>query len=66
MKFCRQIDQNNRIFYDPTTNEFLINSTQPLEVDIFTEYKILEIVEQSEIAGLSQSDILYAVSGLLI
>lgn len=66
MKFCRQIDQNNRIFYDPTTNEFLINGTQPLEVDIFTEYKILEIVEQSEIAGLSQSDILYAVSGLLI
>lgn len=66
MKFCRQIDQNNRIFYDPITNEFLINGTQPLEVDIFTEYKILEIVEQSEIAGLSQSDILYAVSGLLI
>ncbi len=66
MKLCREIDKNNRIFYDPISNQFLLNGTEPLEVSLETEYKITELVEQAEIAGLSQSEILFIVSGLLI
>lgn len=66
MKFCREIDKNNRIFYDPTSNQFLLNGTEPLYVSLVTEYQITELVEQSEIAGLSQDEILFIVSGLLI
>lgn len=76
MKLCREIDKNNtvgsaapnprRIFYDPISNQFFLNGTEPLEVSLGTEYKITELVEQAEIAGLSQSEILFIVSGLLI
>lgn len=66
MKLCREIDKNNRIFYDPISNQFLLNGIEPLEVSLGTEYKITELVEQAEIAGLSQSEILFIVSGLLI
>lgn len=66
MKFCREIDKYNRIFYDPISNQFLLNGTEPLEISLGTEYRITELVEQAEIAGLSQSEILYIVSGLLI
>ena len=66
MKFCREIDKNNRIFYDPISNQFLLNGTEPLEVGLVMEYQIIELVEQSEIAGLSQDEILFIVSGLLI
>ena len=66
MKLCREIDKNNRIFYDPISNQFLLNGTEPLEVSLRTEYKITELVEQAEIAGLSQSEILFIVSGLLL
>lgn len=66
MKFCREIDKNNRIFYDPISNQFFINGTEPLKISISTEYKIIELVEQAEIAGLSQNEILFIVSELLI
>lgn len=76
MKLCREIDKNNtvdsaqpnprRIFYDPISNQFFLNGTEPLEVSLGMEYKITELVEQAEIAGLSQSEILFIVSGLLI
>lgn len=66
MKLCREIDKNNRIFYDPISNQFFLNGTELLEVSLGTEYKITELVEQAEIAGLSQSEILFIVSGLLI
>lgn len=66
MKFCREIDKNNRIFYDPISNQFLLNGIEPLEVGLVMEYQIIELVEQSEIAGLSQDEILFIVSGLLI
>lgn len=66
MKLCREIDKNNRIFYDPISNQFLLNGTEPLEVSLRNEYRIVELVEQAEIAGLSQNEILFIVSGLLI
>lgn len=66
MKFCREIDKYNRIFYDPISNKFLINGTEPILIDGIMETKILEIVEQAETAGFSQDEILHAVSGLLI
>lgn len=66
MKLCREIDKYNRIFYDPISNQFLLNGTEPLEIGIATECQITELVDQAEIAGLSQSEILYIVSGLLI
>ena len=66
MKFCREIDKNNRIFYDPISNQFFLNGTEPLEIGLIMEYQIIELVEQSEIAGLSQDEILFIVSGLLI
>ena len=66
MKFCREIDKQNRIFYDPVTNQFLINGEEPIPIDGIMEMKIKDIVEQSETAGFSQEEILYVVSGLLI
>ena len=66
MKFCREIDKQNRIFYDPVTNQFLINGEDPIFIDGIMEIKIKELVEQAEIAGFSQEEILYTVSGLFI
>lgn len=66
MKFCREIDKYNRIFYDPVSNQFLINGEEPISIDGVMEAKILEVVEQAETAGFSQDEILHAVSGLLI
>lgn len=40
MKLCREIDKNNRIFYDPISNQFFLNGTEPLEVSLGKEYKI--------------------------
>ena len=66
MKFCREIDKYNRIFYDPVSNQFLINGEEPIPIDGIMEMKIKDIVEQAETAGFSQDEILYVVSGLLI
>ena len=66
MKFCREIDKQNRIFYDPVSNQFLINGEEPIPIDGIMEIKIKELVEQAETAGFSQDEILYIVSGLLI
>ena len=66
MKFCREIDKYNRIFYDPVSNQFLINGKEPIPVDGIMETKIKDIVEQAKTAGFSQDEILYVVSGLLI
>ena len=66
MKFCREIDKNTRIFYDPISNQFLINGTKPLKISPSSEYKIIDMVQQCEIVGFSQSEILFIVSGLLI
>ena len=66
MKFCREIDKQNRIFYDPVTNKFLINGKDPIFIDGIMEIKIEELVKQAETAGFSQEEILYTVSGLLI
>ena len=66
MKFCREIDEYNRIFYDPVSNQFLINGKEPIPIDGIMEAKILEVVEQAETAGFSQDEILHTVSGLLI
>ena len=66
MKFCREIDKYNRIFYDPVSNQFLINGEEPILVNEIMEAKILEVVEQAEAAGFSQDEILHTVSGLLI
>lgn len=66
MKFCREIDKYNRIFYDPVSNQFLINGEEPIPINGVIEDKILEVVEQAEAAGFSQDEILHAVSGLLI
>lgn len=65
LKFCRQIDILNRIFYDPVRNLFLVNGITALKVTPRIEYKMLEAIEQAEIAGLSQSEILDIVSGIL-
>lgn len=66
MKFCRQIDKYNRVFYDPIKNEFLLNGKEPIPVSLGDEYNIIEIVEMSEIAGLSTDEILSAVAGYLL
>lgn len=66
MKFCREIDKYNRIFYDPVSNQFLINGEEPIPIDGIMEIKIKELVEQAETVGFSQDEILHAVSGLLI
>lgn len=66
MKFGRNIDRNNRIFYDPISNQFLINGKDPIEIPLTKEYDIIDIVEQSEIAGLSQEEILCEVARLLL
>lgn len=66
MKFCREIDKYNRIFYDPVSNQFLINGEEPIPIDGIMEMKIKDIVEQAETAEFSQDEILYVVSGLLI
>lgn len=66
MKFCREIDKYNRIFYDPVENQFLINGSEPIFIDGIMEIKIQELVEQAETAGFSQDEILYVVAGLLI
>ena len=65
MKFCRSISVFDRIFYDPVSNLFLVNGVTVLEVSLGVEYKIQNAVEQAEIAGLSQDEILYIVSGIL-
>lgn len=65
MKFCRSISKFDRIFYDPISNLFLVNGKTALEVSLGMEYKIQNAVEQAEIAGLSQDEILYIVSGIL-
>lgn len=65
LKFCRTIDVFERIFYDPVENLFLINGITALKVTPKVEYKMLEAIEQAEIAGLSQDEILYIVSGIL-
>lgn len=66
MKFCREIDKYNRIFYDPVSNQFLINGEKAIPIDGVIEAKILEVVEQAETAGFSQDEILHTVSRLLI
>lgn len=66
MKFCREINKYNRIFYNPVSNQFLINGKEPIPVDGIMETKIKDIVEQAKTAGFSQDEILYVVSGLLI
>lgn len=65
MKFCRSISEFDRIFYDSISNLFLVNGKTALEVSLGMEYKIQNAVEQAEIAGLSQDEILYIVSGIL-
>lgn len=65
LKFCRHIDELNRIFYDPVRNLFLVNGVTALKVTPKIEYKMLEAIEQAEIAGLSQNEILDIVSGIL-
>ena len=66
MKFCREIDKYNRIFYNPVSNQFLINGKEPIPVDGIMETKIKDIVEQAETTGFSQDEVLYVVSRLLI
>ena len=66
MKFCREIDKYNRIFYDSVSNQFLINGKETIPIDGIMETKIKDIVEQAETAGFSQDEVLYVVSGLLI
>lgn len=65
LKFCREIDVLDSIFYDPVENLFLINGETALEVNPIAEYKILDAVEKAEIAGLSQAEILFIVSGII-
>lgn len=65
MKFCRNITILDRIFYDPVNNLFLVNGKTALEITPSIEYKIVNIVEKAEIAGLSQEEILYIVSGII-
>lgn len=65
MKFCRSISVIDRIFYDPVRNLFLVNGKTALEVTPSIEYKIVNAVEQAEIAGLSQEEILYIASGIV-
>lgn len=65
MKFCQQINKHHRIFYDPVSNQFLLNGQEPLYISLTKEYEIIDLVEQSEIAGLSQDEILYAISSLI-
>lgn len=66
MKFCRQIDKYNRIFYDPIKNEYLINGKEPIPISLGMEYQIVEVVEEADIAGLAVDEILYIIAGMLI
>lgn len=65
MKFCREISEFDRIFYDSVDNLFLINGKTALEVTPVIEYKILNAIEKAETAGFSQEEILYVVSGII-
>lgn len=65
LKYCRNITETDCIFYDSVKNQFLVNGITVLEVRPNIEFKIINVVEQADNAGLSQSEILSIVAKII-
>lgn len=62
MELCAFIDKDIYVLYDPVKNEFLENGKEHMKVTPAMEGAIQELVEQAEIAGLRQSEIMTIVA----
>lgn len=62
MELCHFIDKSTYVIYDPVRNEFLENGKEHMRITPAMEYVICKLLEQAEIAGLRQSEIMAIVA----
>lgn len=65
MELCYYIDKNTYVLYDPINNEFLKNGKEHIKITPTMDYAIQKLVEQAEIAGLRQSEIMAIVANFV-